>query len=95
MDGICGLRFYYRNRDNITTLCVFARVNWAMKVGDKVKFTGTRPLWFTNIVDNGNKLRKGAIYKVSYYKPASSWTAIKLAETGDLEYSASWFEVIK
>lgn len=65
-----------------------------MKKGDKVKFLGTRTFWFTDVIENANKLDKTTIYTVSEIREFSSWTAIKLAETGDLEYNDVWFKVI-
>ena len=64
----------------------------------KVKFKGLRKVdhyfWYTNIVDNVKKLEMGKIYTVTETIVASSWTAIKLAETGDLQYNDVWFEQI-
>lgn len=64
----------------------------------KVKFKGLRDVdhyfWYTNIVDNVKKLETGKIYTVTETIVASSWTAIKLAETGDLQYNDVWFEQI-
>jgi len=64
----------------------------------KVKFNGLRKVdhhfWFTNIVENAKKLETGKIYNVTETNVASSWTAIKLVETGNLEYNSVWFEQI-
>jgi hypothetical protein len=66
-----------------------------VKIGDKVIFRGTRIFWFTNMIDNGNKLTIGQEYTISSIITASSWTGITLNETGDLEYNASWFDKVK
>ena len=64
----------------------------------EVKFNGLRKVdhhfWFTNIVENAKKLETGKIYNVTETNVASWWTAIKLAETGNLEYNSVWFEQI-
>jgi len=65
-----------------------------MKVGDKVKFLGTRMFWFPNMIENANKLSKENVYTVSYFHEYSSWTCIKLEETGDLLYNHIWFQVV-
>jgi hypothetical protein len=65
-----------------------------MKKGDKVRFLGTRMFWFTDVIDNGNKLSKGAVYTVSEVREFSSWTSLKLEETGDMEYNHVWFEIV-
>ena len=65
-----------------------------MKIGDKVKFRGITWFWFNDIIENGKKLTKGNIYTVSYFQEYSSWTSIKLVETGDLEYNHMWFAVV-
>ena len=68
----------------------------ALKIGDKVKFVGNRMewFWFTDIIANGKKLTKGAIYTVSGIEEASSWTGITLKETGDLVYNDHWFKPV-
>ncbi len=65
------------------------------KIGDKVIFTGTTMFWFTDIIANGKKLKKGAKYTIKSKQIASSWTGITLEETGDLEYNLGWFRYCK
>lgn len=60
--------------------------------GDKIKFLGTGPHWFEDMIENGNKLQVGAIYTLSTKEVFSSHVVITLAETGDLEYSLGWFD---
>lgn len=65
------------------------------KVGDKVKLRKVGPHWYTYLIDNANKLTKGKVYTVSYFREWSSWTEIRFKETGDLEYNHTWFDVVK
>lgn len=65
------------------------------KVGDKVKFLGTRMFWFTNIIDDAKKnLTVGDVYTITEIQMASSWTGIKLKETGELIFNHAWFEIV-
>ncbi len=67
---------------------------FSIKTGDKVKFIGTKMFWFANMIENGDKLEKGAIYTIKSILILSSWTKFTLDETGDLEYNSVWFETI-
>ena len=62
-----------------------------MRAGDKVRFMGVRMFWYKDILDNGMELKLYDIFTVKSVKIASSWTAITLEETGDLEYNDEWF----
>jgi hypothetical protein len=65
------------------------------KVGDRVKYLGTRMFWFTNIIKNAeDNLTVGTVYTISKVDIASSWIGITLVETGDLVYSYSWFKPV-
>lgn len=64
-------------------------------VGGKVEFIKTGPFWFLDMIANGDKLTKGQIYTVSEVTIASSWTGIKLVETGEARYAAHWFKPVK
>ena len=66
------------------------------KIGEKIKFTKTTQFfhWFTNIIENGQTLTLNKIYTVKKISVASSWTAVTLEETEDLEYELGWFEKI-
>lgn len=65
-----------------------------LNVGDKVEFTsnGMKHFWFTALIKNGRKLKIGQKYTISSKYIYSSWVKITLDETGDLEYSLSWFK---
>lgn len=61
----------------------------------KVRFKGLPEkefFWFTDIIDNARKLEVNKVYTVKYEQTFSSWTAIKLVETGNLVYNKNWFE---
>jgi hypothetical protein len=62
--------------------------------GDKIKFNRTGAFWFTDMVANGNKLTKGAVYTVKKIIIHNSYTTVVLDETGDLEYNLGWFKAI-
>lgn len=64
------------------------------KTGDKIKFTGTKMFWFTDMIENGDKLIRGKKYTISYLEMASCWTMVKLKETGQLQYNLGWFKKV-
>ncbi len=66
------------------------------KIGDKIKFVGKNSnyFWYVNLIENSKKLDKKKEYTISEICLASSWTSVKLEETGDLEYNLGWFEKI-
>ena len=70
-------------------------MNTRIKEGGKVKFTGARPFFFTNIIENAKGLEVGAIYTVSNVKSLSSWTSIQLEEMPNLAFNSVWFEVVQ
>jgi len=60
--------------------------------GDKLIYKGTHTFWFTNIIKNAeDNLVKGKEYTLKKIDVASSWCCITLEETGDKEYSLSFF----
>lgn len=61
------------------------------KVGDKITFDKVGPFWFTDMLENAKQLVKGQQYTVSKINIASSWTGVRLEETGESQYSLSWF----
>lgn len=65
-------------------------------IGDKVKFVGKNSnyFWYVNLIENSKKLDKKKEYTISEISIASSWTSVKLLETGDLQYNLGWFEKI-
>ena len=67
-----------------------------LKQGNKIKFIGISPFfWFTDMIENAEKnLTIGKVYTVSDKQILSSWTCIRLKETGDLQYSSGWFDNI-
>ena len=63
--------------------------------GDKVRFLGVRMFWFTNMIEDAKaKLKIGKVYTISDVQEASSWTGIRLYETGDSQYNSGWFEIV-
>ena len=64
------------------------------KHGTKVKFTGVRPYWFTDMIENGKKLTVGNIYTINEEQVFSSHSVCSLLETGDLDYCGGWFEAV-
>lgn len=68
------------------------RSTWA-KVGDKLQFIQPQMLWHTDIYENAVRLLvPGQIYTISQIQCASSWTAVRLDETGDAEFNYHSFE---
>jgi len=63
----------------------------------KLQFIGVnKNFWFLEIISNAEKnLKIGQIYTLNKTHVASSWTAITLVETGELEYNLMWFKEIK
>jgi len=60
--------------------------------GDKLKYKDTHVFWFTDIVSNAqDNLIKGKEYTLKTINVFSSWCCITLEETGDKEYSLSFF----
>jgi hypothetical protein len=61
--------------------------------GAKLKYKGTHIFWFTNLIENAEKnLVKGQEYTLKKIDVASSWCHIWLEETGDIDYSLSFFD---
>ena len=61
------------------------------QIGEEVTFNGTRPFWFSNIIEIANKsLVVGEKYIISKIEPASSWTAIEL-EGIEGKFNYHWF----
>ena len=67
------------------------KTRYEFKVGDKVKFVGSKKFFFDNIVENAKSLNCIDTYTISKVKPFSSWTQISLKETGDKGYNSAWF----
>jgi hypothetical protein len=67
------------------------------KIGSKVTYKGAnKSFWFTSIIENAEKnLEVGKEYTVAKLHLASSWCGVELAETGDTEYSLSFFDYPK
>ena len=69
------------------------RCNFGIRIGDRLRFTGTSWHWFTDMIANAERdLKVGEIYTLKSISVASSWTGITLDETGDIKYCLSWFE---
>jgi hypothetical protein len=70
---------------------------FSIKSGDKVKFTGTKPFWFTDMIEDANlNLKIGQIYTIKDRHIHSSWCAITLYEMkDDSQYTLDWFELVK
>jgi len=59
----------------------------------KVVFNGSKLFWFTNMIKNADdNLVIGQEYTLKTVEVASSSCIITLQETGDLQYSLSWFK---
>jgi len=67
-----------------------------MRVGDKVKFVGKgmKYFWFLNVIENAKKLDRSAVYTISEITELSSWTCVRLNETGTADYNSVWFKKI-
>lgn len=63
--------------------------------GAKLRFRGSHVFWFNDIVANADKLIKGQTYTLKTIRIYSSWCNITLEETGEFEYSLSFFIVNK
>jgi hypothetical protein len=60
--------------------------------GDILTHKGTHAFWFTDIIGNAkDNLVVGKKYRLKTIKVLSSWCCITLEETGDKEYSLSFF----
>lgn len=63
------------------------------KVGDKVKYAGTTPMWFKEIIENAEEhLEIGKEYTLAKVSPLSSWCSVLLEEKGNMVFSLSFFE---
>ena len=49
-----------------------------IKIGYKVKIDKILPFWYTDVIENAEKLDKNKEYTVSKISLASSWTSICL-----------------
>lgn len=68
---------------------------FALKSGDKLRYKGTGPFWFNDMVQNAkNFLTKGKTYTLGSKKIFSSWVLITLRETGEVEYALHWFDML-
>jgi hypothetical protein len=66
---------------------------WFPRPGAKLTYKGTHIFWFTNLIENAEKnLVKGQVYTLKKISVASSWCHIWLEETGDIDYSLSFFD---
>lgn len=62
-------------------------------IGSKVTFKGTTKFWFTNIIEDANKLLEvGKEYTVSKIQLASSWCGVVLEEYPEKIFALNWFE---
>jgi hypothetical protein len=60
--------------------------------GTKLRYKGVHMFWFTDIIKNAkDNLTVGKEYTLKTIRIWSSWCNITLEETGDLEYSLSFF----
>ena len=64
-----------------------------MSTGDKVVYQGiVRPFWFNSVIENAKyNLVVGYTYTIKEIKRFSSYTIIKLKETGNLNFNSAWF----
>lgn len=63
------------------------------KVGSKVTFKGTTMFWFTNIVEDANKLLElDKEYTIAKLGLNSSWCSVVLEEFPDHQFSLSFFD---
>lgn len=61
-------------------------------INSKIMFNGTTKFWFTNMVEDANKLLEvGKDYTVSKIELASSWCGVILKEFPEHKFSLSWF----
>lgn len=67
---------------------------FALKAGDKLRYKGTGPFWFNDMVQNAKALTKGKVYTLTSKKVFSSWVLITLKETGEVEYALHWFDML-
>jgi hypothetical protein len=68
---------------------------YSLKAGDKIRYKGTGPFWFNDMIRNAKALTKGKIYTVTSKKVFSSWVLITLKETGgEIEYALHWFDIL-
>lgn len=68
------------------------RTTWPV-IGDKLRFNGTSDFWIVDLKEGAEaNLTIGRIYTLSFIECASSWTAVRLDETGDAKYSLHWFD---
>ena len=75
---------------NDDLLAVYAE---PLRPGDKLRFCGTRPFWFADVIANAERsLRIGEVYTLKTIRAYSSWTEITLEETGATPYNDTWFE---
>ena len=66
------------------------------KVGSKVKFKGTHMFWFTNMIEDANKLLEvDKEYTISKLELASSWCAVILEEFPEHKFSLSFFDYVE
>ncbi len=64
------------------------------KIGDKLKFTGLKQAFHTNVIKNGGKLKLGEYYTVRKVDVASSWCCIFLEEFPETEvFGDDWFSL--
>lgn len=65
-----------------------------LKAGDKLRYKGTGPFWFNDMIQNAKALTKGNVYTLTSKKIFSSWVLITLKETGEVEYALHWFDML-
>jgi len=70
------------------------RCNFGIRIGDRLRFTGTRLHWATDLIANAERdLDLGEVYTLREIMVYSSSTSITLEETGST-YSLAWFECV-
>lgn len=65
----------------------------SVNIGTKIKYVGAQEyFWYADIIQNAkDNLKVGNVYTIKIIDLYSSWCSITLEETGDKEYSLSFF----
>ena len=65
-------------------------------IGDKIVFTGVKPFWFTNIIQDAKDLLEiDKEYTISKIELASSWCGVVLKEFSEKTFSLHFFKYEK
>ncbi len=82
------------DRDELRAIAHKKALEKFPKSGARLRYRGDPRDWFTNIVANAEReLRVGEIYTLKSLELGRSWCTVTLEETGETEYSLSFFDV--